>query len=160
MYVRKHTWMLLAVLFIAAQNSPRTLMIWTWTELCIRNSIPSNRIPDGNKREMQLLNAARWMKFQKCWAREARENMWNMILFTKFKDRNNTYILKYSSLPIIKEMQIKLNWGGTSHQPEWLSSKVYKQDFPDGPVVRSPPASTGDRGLIPGLGRFHMPWGN
>ena len=81
-------------------------------------------------------------------------------IYTKFKDRNNTYILKYSSLPIIKEMQIKLNWGGTSHQPEWLSSKVYKQDFPDGPVVRSPPASAGDRGLIPGLGRFHMPWGN
>ena len=30
-------------------------------------------------------------------------------IYTKFKDRNNTYILKYSSLPIIKEMRIKLN---------------------------------------------------
>ena len=33
-------------------------------------------------------------------------------------------------------------------------------DFPGGPVVRNPPANAGDKGLIPGSGRFHMPWGN
>ena len=33
-------------------------------------------------------------------------------------------------------------------------------DFPDGPVVKSPPADSGDMGLIPGLGRSHMPLGN
>ena len=32
--------------------------------------------------------------------------------------------------------------------------------FPDGPVVRNPPANGGDTSLIPGLGRFHMPRGN
>ena len=33
-------------------------------------------------------------------------------------------------------------------------------DFPDGPVIKSPPANSGDTGLIPGLGRSHMPRGN
>ena len=32
------------------------------------------------------------------------------------------------------------------------------QDFPDGPVVKNLPASAGDTGLIPGLGRSPMPW--
>ena len=27
-------------------------------------------------------------------------------------------------------------------------------------VARNPPASAGDMGSIPGLGRFHMPWNN
>ena len=30
--------------------------------------------------------------------------------------------------------------------------------FPDGPVVKNPPAGAGDMGLVPGLGRHHMPW--
>ena len=29
-------------------------------------------------------------------------------------------------------------------------------DFPDGAVVKNPPASAGDTGLIPDLGRSHM----
>ena len=33
------------------------------------------------------------------------------------------------------------------------------EDFPDGPVVKNSPANAGDTGLIPGLGRAHMPWG-
>ena len=33
-------------------------------------------------------------------------------------------------------------------------------DFPDGPVVEDPPANAEDTGLIPGPGRFHMPWSN
>ena len=36
--------------------------------------------------------------------------------------------------------------------------KVRKWDCPGGPVGKNLPADTGDRGLIPGLGRFHMPW--
>ena len=35
--------------------------------------------------------------------------------------------------------------------------KTNEVDFPGGPVVRSLPANAGDMGLIPGLGRFHMP---
>ena len=34
------------------------------------------------------------------------------------------------------------------------------RDFPDGPVAENLPANAGNRGLIPGLGGFHMPWGN
>ena len=26
-------------------------------------------------------------------------------------------------------------------------------------VVKNPPANAGDKGLIPGLGSVHMPWG-
>ena len=33
-------------------------------------------------------------------------------------------------------------------------------DSPGGPVVKNPPASAGDWGPIPGLGRLHMSWGN
>ena len=32
-----------------------------------------------------------------------------------------------------------------------------KWDVPSGAVGKNPPANTGDMGLIPGLGRFHMP---
>ena len=34
------------------------------------------------------------------------------------------------------------------------------RDFPGGPVVKNLPANSGDTGLSPGPGRFHMPWGS
>ena len=34
------------------------------------------------------------------------------------------------------------------------------EDFPGGPVVKNLPTKAGDKGLIPGLGRSHVPWGN
>ena len=37
---------------------------------------------------------------------------------------------------------------------------LYGGDFPGGAVVENPPANVGDMGLIPGLGRSHMPWSN
>ena len=33
------------------------------------------------------------------------------------------------------------------------------EDVPGGPVDKSPPASAGDLGLSPGLGRLLVPWG-
>jgi len=33
-------------------------------------------------------------------------------------------------------------------------------DFPGGSAVKNMPASTGDVGSIPGLGRFYMLWGS
>ena len=41
-----------------------------------------------------------------------------------------------------------------------FSYKKGMQDFPGGRVDRNSPANTGDTGLIPGLGRFHMPQSN
>ena len=32
-------------------------------------------------------------------------------------------------------------------------------NFPCGPVVKNLPASAGDMGSVPGLGRFHVLWG-
>ena len=41
------------------------------------------------------------------------------------------------------------------------SQRSYKSlqglNIPGGPVIKNPPASEGDMGLIPGLGRSHMP---
>ena len=34
------------------------------------------------------------------------------------------------------------------------------EDFPDGPVVKDPPANAGHTGSIPGPGRSHMPRSN
>ena len=34
------------------------------------------------------------------------------------------------------------------------------RDFPGGAVVKNPPASAGDTGSSPGLGRSHMPRSN
>ena len=33
----------------------------------------------------------------------------------------------------------------------------YVVDFPGGPVAKNPPANAGDKSLIPGPGRGHMP---
>ena len=39
-------------------------------------------------------------------------------------------------------------------------SKFFPLDFPDGPVVKNPPANAGDTGSVLGLGRADMLWGN
>ena len=38
--------------------------------------------------------------------------------------------------------------------------KAFDRDFPAGAVVKNPPASAGDTGLIHAPGRSHMPWSN
>ena len=35
-----------------------------------------------------------------------------------------------------------------------------QEGFPGSPVVKNLTTNAGDAGLIPGLERFHMPWGN
>ena len=43
----------------------------------------------------------------------------------------------------------------------WNSSfKILASGFPGGAVVKNPPASAGDTGSSPGLGRSHMPQSN
>ena len=39
-----------------------------------------------------------------------------------------------------------------------MALKSQERGFPDGAVVRNPPANAGDRGSSPGLGGSHMPW--
>ena len=53
-------------------------------------------------------------------------------------------------------------WGPQTVQELLFNCKnSYQQDyFPGGPLVKNLPASAGDMRLIPGLGRFHVPWGN
>ena len=41
-----------------------------------------------------------------------------------------------------------------------LVVSVKFRDFSGDSVVKNPPANAGDTGLIPGPGRFHMPWNN
>ena len=40
------------------------------------------------------------------------------------------------------------------------SKDTTKRGFPGGAVVENLPASAGDTGSSPGLGRSHMPWSN
>ena len=42
------------------------------------------------------------------------------------------------------------------HVRQWVKLKNYKQDFLGGPVVKNLPAISGNTGLIPGPGRFHV----
>ena len=44
--------------------------------------------------------------------------------------------------------------------PETIAIRKQSQDFPGGAADNNPPASVGDTGSIPGLGRVHMPRGN
>ena len=49
------------------------------------------------------------------------------------------------------------------HKGELIQLSTIKdrpEDFPGGPLVKDLPASAGDMGSIPGLGRVHMPQGN
>ena len=39
-------------------------------------------------------------------------------------------------------------------------SEIFHPGFPGGPVVKNPPANSGDTGLIPGSARSHMPQSN
>ena len=41
-----------------------------------------------------------------------------------------------------------------------ISLRTFRRAFPGGSVVKNPPASAGDTGLIPGPGRFYKPWSN
>ena len=50
-----------------------------------------------------------------------------------------------------------------SHSGKGKTMETIKKiggDFPGGAVVKNPPASAGDMGSIPGLGRSHMPQSN
>ena len=47
----------------------------------------------------------------------------------------------------------------SSAKPRRNHKKPNSQDFPGGTVVKNLPA-TGDMGLVPGSGRFCMPWGS
>ena len=38
--------------------------------------------------------------------------------------------------------------------------KKLETDFAGDPAFKNLPANAGDTGLIPGQGRFHIPWGN
>ena len=49
-------------------------------------------------------------------------------------------------------------YGTTLRYMEYLRQADW--DFPGGPVIKYPPANAGDMGLIPGLGRSHVPQGN
>ena len=68
---------------------------------------------------------------------------WTLVLFKKYLSDGycilSPGILQYPNFSTIKS-----------------SLQKYLLDFPDGPVIKNPPANAGDGGLIPGLGRSHM----
>ena len=50
--------------------------------------------------------------------------------------------------------------GTFSRTDHMLGHKKQASGFPGGTVVKNLPANAGNTGLIPGLGRSHMPWIN
>ena len=56
-------------------------------------------------------------------------------------------------------MYIKFKKGKTEKKKK-MSLKKIKRGFPGGAMGKNSPASAGDMGLIPGLGRSHMPQSN
>ena len=69
-------------------------------------------------------------------------------LFCKKKVKKKKNSNSNSSSLIIEGSKQKL------HQ-DTIKKKIYR-DFPGGTVDKNPPASAGDTGSIPGLGRFHL----
>ena len=67
--------------------------------------------------------------------------------------------MKRYSTSLIREMQNKTTRRYHLTSQNGLHRKLYK-DFPGGPAVKSPPATAGDTGLIPGRGRSLMPRSN
>ena len=65
-------------------------------------------------------------------------------------------------IPIVQMKSEAPGWKSNPPKPcsKGLNKKLLVSDFPDGTVVKNPPTNAGDVGLIPGLGRFHMLWGN
>ena len=60
---------------------------------------------------------------------------------------------------VLKSQMDFVHFQGTLNLYYYLIKKHY-WDFPGGPVVNSLLANGGDRGSIPGPGRFHMLWVN
>ena len=56
----------------------------------------------------------------------------------------------------------EIQHSGMGKESSWNFVVIKKSvvDFSGGPVDKNSPANAGDVGSIPGLGRFHMPWGN
>ena len=50
--------------------------------------------------------------------------------------------------------------GRSLNVTELNTFKRHLGGFPGGSVIKNLPASAGDTGSIPGLGRSHMPWSN
>ena len=57
------------------------------------------------------------------------------------------------------KMRLDSDSAAVSSSPKSSVNK-WPGDFPGGAVVRNLPASTGDMGVSPGLGRSHMPRSN
>ena len=51
-------------------------------------------------------------------------------------------------------------WTSKGNNVIFKSNKHWLRGFPGGPVVKHPPANSGDTGSILGPGRFHVPQGN
>ena len=86
---------------------------------------------------------------------QARILEWVAISFSRGSSwpRDHTQISCLVGIFCTTEPQGKPNWC------KFLDKKE-PRDFPSGPVAKNLPCNAGDMGLIPGLGRSHMPWGN
>ena len=61
-------------------------------------------------------------------------------------------------------IQRKITWEQPSGHLDWSAPFLFQDceamDFHAGPMAKNLPTNAGNMGLIPALGRFHMPQGN
>ena len=77
--------------------------------------------------------------------------------------RRNFSNLRYvddTTLTAESEEELKSLLLKVKEDSEKAGLKLNIQGFPGGSVVKNPPASAGNSGSTPGLGRFHMPQSN
>ena len=80
----------------------------------------------------------------------------------KKKKRNSAlslHIFYKSNIILQKKNLIKTEEIGKRFK-QTFQRKYMAGDFPGGTVDKNRPVNSGDTGLIPGPGRFHMPWSN
>ena len=75
----------------------------------------------------------------------------NICIITKERSQINNLTLHLKELEK-EQTKLKASWR--------KEVKKIRMDFPGGSVVNNSPANAGDMGLIPDLGRSHMPQGN
>ena len=133
-----------------------SLTRWTW--VCV-----NSRVGDGQgglgccdswgRKESDRTEQLIWWKlWWSLWKESAKASCLNTNTHTHTHIKNWYWIRS--------EQENHKKWGGKIFNNSLICTiclKILCRDFPGGPVVQNPPCNAKDTGLIPDLGRLHMP---
>ena len=95
-------------------------------------------------------------RYWKCWKLVAKDgSLWNpgSCFHSQADAYNPTFIIDNAREPAAAKDK-------APPEAEDFLPSTFKCNQVDFPVIKNPPANAGDMGLIPGLGRFYILWGN